>query len=240
MRTLVVLLSLCASTALAATLDEDVQHYIAIFQGNDAAAHNRAVEELAWMGLSDPRLFDMLEQKVLAEARAAATIRAEKDRVARYMRALGFSGQDKYIPTLLRFQDDMIYGRYARDALIQREWYRKWNPIISSRASFDPQLSDVDNRILNMLGSDDLMLMPIAAKRADFAPNDRTLALMADEVRKRYQTSEVDPDRLDAVAWMVKALAKTMAYDDLLLEVRSNAPDRKVRNTAESALRHAR
>jgi hypothetical protein len=229
-----------ASGALAASLEEDVQRYIAVFQGNDAAAHNKSVEELAWMGLSDPRLFDMLEQKVLAEAKAAANTRAEKDRVARYMRALGFSGQDKYMPTLLRFQDDMIYGRYARDALIQREQYRKWNPIISSRASFDPQLSDDDNRIMNMLHSDDLVLMRLAAKRAYFAPNDRTLALMADEVRKRYLTSEIDPDRLDAIAWMVKALSKTIAYDDLLQEVRSNAPDRKVRNTADSALRHAR
>lgn len=229
-----------ASGAAAATLEEDVQRYIAIFTANDGAAHNKAVEELAWMGLSDPRLFDMLEQKVLAEAAAAANTRTEKDRVARYMRALGFSGQEKYVPTLRRFQDDTIYGRYARDALNQRGQYEKWNPIISSRASFDPQLSDDDNRVMNMLRSDDLLLMRIAAKRAYFAPNDRVLALVADEVRKRYLTSETEADRLDAIAWMVKALTKTTAYDDLLQEVRSNAPDRKLRNTADSALRHAR
>src|SRR5262245_57314193 len=79
--------ALCSvSGALAATLEDDVQRYIAVFQKPDAAAHNKAVEELAWMGLSDPRLFDMLEQKILAEHVAAANTRAEKDRVARYIR----------------------------------------------------------------------------------------------------------------------------------------------------------
>jgi len=229
-----------AAGALAASLEEDVQRYIAIFQQPDAAAHNKAVEELAWMGLSDPRLFDMLEQKILAEAAAAANTRAEKDRVARYIRALGFSGQEKYVPTLQRFENHMVYNRYAKDALNQRPQYEKWNPIISDRATFDPRLSDDDNRIMNMLGSDDLMLMRIAAKRAYFAPNDTVLAQVADQVRKRYATSELDPERRDAVAWMVKALARTTQYDDLLAEVKSGAPDHKVRNTAASALQHAR
>jgi hypothetical protein len=240
MRTLVVLLSLCASTAQAATVDEDVQHYIGVFQGGDTAAHNQAVEELAWKGLSDPRLFDMLERKILAEHAAAANTRAEKDRVARYIRALGFSGQQKYLPTLRRFEKSFVYDRYATDALIQRPQYERWNPIISERATFDPRLSDDDNRIMNMLRSDDLMLMRIAAKRAYFAPNDTVLAQMADQVRQRYATSEPDPERRDAVAWMVKALARTTQYDDLLAEVKSGAPDHKVRNTAASALLHAR
>lgn len=231
--------ALCfAASAGAATLEEDVQRYIAVFQGSDAAAHNKAVEELAWMGISDPRLFDMLEQKILAEHVAAAETRHEKDRVARYIRALGFSGQEKYVPTLRRMEANDIYGRYARDALIQRPQYEKWNPIISSRASFDPQLSDDDNRVMNMLRSEDLMLMRIAAKRAYFAPNDRVLAQMAEQVRKHYRT--VEPENIDPVNWMIKSLGKTSAYDDLLQEVKANATEWRVKNAADSALRHAR
>jgi len=246
-----------APVAAAATLEEDVQRYIAVFQGSDAAEHNRAVEELAWMGISDPRLFDMLEQKILAENVAAASTRAEKDRVARYVRALGFSGQEKYLPTLRRFADDAVYGRYARDALTQRPQYEKWNPIISNRATWDPALSDDDNRILNMLRSDDLLLMRVAAKRAYFAPNDRVLAQVAEQLRNRYATLDSIAEQvrqryptdkhsvfvelrasIDALQWMIKALGKTTAYDDLLQEVKANAP--VLQYAADSALRHPR
>jgi hypothetical protein len=229
---------LLAPAAAAATLEEDVQRYIAVFQGNDAAAHNKAVEELAWMGLYDERLFDLLEQKILAEAAAVAGNREEKNRVARYIRALGFSGQDKYVPTLKRFVKDPTYDRYAREALDQQPQYKRWNPIISSRAGFDPKLSDDDNRIMNMLRSDDLLLMRVAAKRAYFAPDERTLWVIAEQVEKHYMTTS--PEEVDAVSWMVKALSKTTSHDRLLQEVKKGAPERKVRNSADSALRHAR
>lgn len=230
--------SILAGPALAASLEEDVQRYIAVFQQPEAAAHNKAVEELAAMGLSDPRIYDPLEKRILAEHKAVEATRGEKDRIARYMRALGFSGQEKYLPTLRSFLGNPVYERYAKDALVQQPDYQRWNPIISSRATFDPQLSDDDNRMMNMLRSDDLMLMRIGAKRAYFAPNDKALAVIAEQVGKRYAQS--DPERADAVAWMVKALGKTTAYDDLLQQVKANAPDRKVRNAADSALRHVR
>jgi len=236
---LAVIALLCfASGAPAATPEEDVQRYVAIFRQADAAAHNKAVEELASMGLSDPRIYDPLEKRILAEHKAVEAERAEKDRVARYIRALGFSGQEKYLPTLRSFLGNPVYERYAKDALQQQPDYQRWNPIISSRASFDPQLSDDDNRVMNMLRSDDLMLMRIAAKRVYFAPNDQALAQIAEQVRKRYLQS--DPERVDAVAWLVKALGRTIAYDDLLQEVKASAPDRKVRNAADSALRRKR
>ena len=235
-----------AGPSLAASLEEDVQRYIAIFQGPDAASHNRAVEELAAMGLSDPRIYDPLEKRILAEHQAVENQRGEKDRVARYIRALGFSGQEKYTPTLRRFVDNPVYQRYAREALQQQPDYQRWNPIISARESFDPSLSDDDNRVMNMLRSDDLMLMRIAGKRVYFAPHDRTLARVAEQVRKHYSFTPTfdnaapDLERLDAVAWLVKALGKTTAYDDLLQQVRESAPTRKVRSAADSALRHVR
>jgi hypothetical protein len=229
---------LAAGAACAATVDEDVERYVAIFQGNDTALHNKSVEELAWKGISDPRLFDLLERRALAEHKAAEGVRAEKDRVARYIRALGFSGQEKYRPTLRFFENDPVYQRYARDALEQQPQYARWNPQISSRAGFVPGLSDDRNRVMNMIRSEDLMLARVGAKRAYFDPDDATLDLIAEKLRGRYQTS--DPEHVDAVAWLVKALGKTRRHDALLEDVKANAPDRKVRNAADSALRHVR
>ena len=240
MRGFLALLVALPAWGFAATVEEDVQRYIAVFQGADAEQHNRAVEDLAWMGLSDPRLFDLLERKILDEAQAARAIRAEKDRVARYIRALGFSGQAKYVPTLTRLQDDRVYQRYAVQALQERPHYERWNPVISSRATFDPARSDDANRVMNMLRADDLLLVRIGAKRAYFAPDDAILDEVARVLETRFRQPAEGPEQLDAVAWLAKALSKTSRYDGLLEQAMGEAPDRKVRNAAASALRHRR
>ena len=231
-------ISLLAGAAGAATPEEDVQRYIAVFQGNDAALHNKSVEELGWMGLSDPRLFDIIERRLLAEHDRARPERAEKDRVARYFRALGFSGQAKYQRTLVKFTSDSVYHRYATQALNDLPHYERWNPVISSRASFDPAVSDDVNRVRNMLRAQDLLLVRVGAKRAYFQPDEAILDVIAERVRGQYSAS--DPEHVDAVAWMVKALGKTRRHDALLEQVKASAPDRKVRNAADSALRHVR
>ena len=238
MRRLLALLLSLPLWSFGATLEEDVQRYVAVFQGDDAALHNKSVEELAWMGLSDPRLFDLIERRLLADHDRARNERAEKDRVARYFRALGFSGQPKYQPTLVRFTSDAVYHRYATQALNDLPHYERWNPVISSRASFDPRLADDANRVRNMLRAQDLLLVRVGAKRAYFQPDEAMLDLIAERVRGQYGVS--DPEHVDAVAWMIKALGKTRRHDALLEQVKSGAPDRKVRNAADSALRHVR
>lgn len=238
MRCLLALLLSLPAWSFAATVEEDVQRYVAVFQGNDGSLHNKSVEDLAWMGLSDPRLFDVIERRLLAEHERARFERAEKDRVARYIRALGFSGQPKYVATISRFEKDDVYHRYATTALQELPQYERWNPLISNRATFDPARSDDINRVMNMLRAEDLMLVRVGAKRAYFQPDDAMLDLIAERVRSQYSVS--DPGHVDAVAWMIKALGKTTRHDALLEQVKAGAPDRKVRNAADSALRHVR
>jgi hypothetical protein len=231
--------SILAGPALAASPEEDVQRFIAIFQQSDATAQNRAVEDLAWMGLSDLRLFDPIEQRILAEERAARESRAEKDRIARYMRALGFSGRPKYRSTLNRFTLDQVYMRYADQAIKDLPYYQRWNPIISARADWDPNLSDEANRVMNMLRSDDLLLQRIAAKRVWFGIQDEpALDLLAARLRDAYP-KEWQGEEADSVAWMAKALGRADKgkYRSLLDEVVAGSPTRGVRNQAASALR---
>lgn len=209
-----------SAAALAATPDEDVNHYVAIFKSDDAKAHNESVESFAWKGLSDPRLFDVIEKRLLDEHAAARNNRDDKNRVARYIRALGFSGQAKYKPTISSFLQDPVYQRYAQDALENMETYGKWNAIISDRTKFNPKISDDANRVINMLRADDMMLKRIGAKRVYFGQREpEVVAVLAQQVKANY----VDPDRqyVDVVAWLVKGLgsARDEQYRPLLEEV---------------------
>ena len=227
---------LFATNALAATAEEDITSYVRIFSG-DASLHSEASDTLVWKGLSDTRIFDIIEKRLLADATAARTDKQEKNRVARYLRDLGFSGQPKYIPTSQKCVADDAYERYAKTALLDLPDYQRWNPIISNRASFDPKLSDDTNRVMNMLRADDFMLKRIGAKRVYYKHQEpEVLDLLAKELKANY--SKADQNNADAVAWMVKALGQPLLakYKPVIEDVAANARDEKVTKHANKVL----
>ena len=236
----VLLLSLLPALAPAATLEEDVDGLVKVF-GGDKSQHVAAVRTLAWMGVSDARVFDVVERLLRADAGAAAGNRTEQDRVAHYVRALGFSGNPKYMPTLQGYAGDRTYGRAAANALRDFPQYERWNPIISNRAGFDPKLSDDVNRVMNMLAADDLQLKGLGARRIYHAPHHEEVLLerLAQEAKANY-TKSGDPESSDAIAWMLKALgsARNPKYVALLEEAARGASDRRIRNGAAAGLKY--
>jgi hypothetical protein len=88
--------------SFAASPEEDVARYVQIFSG-DKSLHSDAADAFAWIGLSDTRIFDIIERRLLEEHEAAQSDRDEKSRVARYIRAPGFSGQSKYAQVALDY-----------------------------------------------------------------------------------------------------------------------------------------
>lgn len=229
---------LVSGAAIAAAPEEDVAQYIAIFSG-DTNRHNAAVESLAWKGISDPRVYDVIERRILDEAQNARFNKEGKNRVARYIRALGFSGQSKYMATINKFASDRAYDRHAATAMKELPLYEMWNPVISDRSSFDQKYSDDVNRILNMLRSSDMQLKRIGAKRVYFAEKDDVLLeRLAKELQANYQSVENSEIEVDTVSWMVKALgsARNSKYRPLIEEVAAQARSRKVAKYAKQAL----
>ena len=225
--------------AAAASVEDDVQRYIQIFSG-EKNLHNDAADTFSWMGLSDTRLFDIVERRLLEDADASRDNRNERNRVARYIRSLGFSGQTKYEPTIKKFLGDVGYNRFAQAALQDLPDYNKWNPIISNRSSFDPKFSDNVNRVANMLRSDDLLLQRVGAKRVYFdSKDDILLELLAQKLRTNYARTDLnDRERSDSVAWQAKALgsSKNDKYVALLQEVGEKAVAQHVVKHAKEAL----
>lgn len=231
------LVLMTAGQVFAATLEEDVARYVAIFNA-DPELHGPASETLAYAGLSDPRVFDAVERLLLRDAPLATDPLAKK-RVAHYLRALGFSGQPKYLPTLERFRANMDYERYARTAIQESPNYGRWNPVISNRATFDPKLGDDVNRVLNMLRSDDLTLKRLGAKRVYFANRDEVLLeQLARDLTANFRSSSTDSETVDCIAWLAKGLgaAKAERYRPLLQEVAASAPNNKIREHAKLTL----
>lgn len=242
MRTIVaVLLSLLVSGfANAGSLEEDVQNLVKVFSG-DKSAHVPAVRTLAWLGISDAQVYDIVEQRLKEDADPARGNRGEQDRVAHYIRALGFSGNPKYLPTLNSFQSDRTYARATRNALEEFPQYQKWNPVISNRATFDAKYSDEVNRIMNMFASEDVQLKGLGARRIYHGKHHDEVLLdrLAAEAKANYAKS-ADAETNDAIAWMLKALgsARNPKYVALLEEAVRGASDRKIRNGAAAGLKY--
>jgi hypothetical protein len=230
---------LFSNLSIAATPDEDLEQYVKIFSGHPAF-HSEAADTLEWKGLSDTRLFDIIEQRLQSDYVAANNDRQEKNRVARYMRALGYSGQQKYAATLQKYVRDPIYGRYADSALKDIPIYQKWNVIISNRSAFDPKYSDDTNRIMNMLRSDDIFLQRIGAKRVYFTTQDKDVYdFLATLVSSKLQQSNYgDREAQDTFAWMVKALggSKDPKYVALITEVANTSRSSAISRHAREAL----
>ncbi len=230
-------LTLCFSLFVnAATPDDDAAPYIKIFAG-DKSLHHTITEDVEWMGLSDPKLFDPIEQRLLSEYEHAKIYSAERNRIARYIKDLGYSGQSKYIPTLKIMAADVTYERYAESALKDNIRYQKWNSIISNRANFDEKNSDDANRVANMLRADDLELNALGARQVyfKFFKNAYLVDLLAQKVKASYMLAEDAPGELaQAVAWMVRGLssARDEKYYALVLKIESDAPNKTVRKHA--------
>ncbi len=229
---------LAAGPAAADTVEQDVDRYVAMFNG-DASRHPASAESLGWMGLSSERLFDSIEKRLLQDAPALdlRKIKIERQRVAWYIRALGYSGQPKYKPTIERFLEDRDYLVYSKNALRDQPIYQRWNPQISDRAKFDASQSDDVNRAMNMVRSDDFRLKELGAKRVYYG-NARAkplYELLAAEIRANYLRD--DNTIADPLAWMIKALASSrdVAYKALVEEIIEKAPHAHVVRHARSA-----
>lgn len=236
----VTVLACLAFAASAATPEEDVQRYMLALD-DDLTNTDKLVDELAWKGISDTRVFDILEERLVGESPdARRRNKRDRSKIGHYIRGLGYSGNDKYVPTISKYREDRAYARYAAQALVDLQYYARWNPIISSRESFDPRYSDDANRVRNMLRADDPLLQRLGAKSVYFR-NTRDAALL-DLVAERLLVAYKDiPTRehADAVSWMVKSLGKSgdKKYVPVLKEVSAGTRDGQVSREVESWLR---
>lgn len=244
------LLLLCVfnSTVFAGYAEEEaaeVQRYIEVLQGPSIQLHRDACNELQWKGVTDERLYDLIQAKLEAIL-ASPDIERSGEKVetaAWYAKGLGSSGMGKYLPTLQKMagMKNRKLQRYANEGIEKIGQYKKWNPIISNKKNFQVAEPLQDNRFANMLRSDDWELKTIATKRIHYEHlyNEYLLDILRDELLESYQAADTTPARVDGYKWMVKALAgsRNRKYYDSLKEVESNMKHRKLRAYVAKAIK---
>lgn len=227
------------SPSLAMDKNEKIDNYLSIFKSNDIKKEKTACNELQWSGLTDTRLFDAIEKKY----HSIDTEQYDKiklDLAAYYLKALGASGQSKYRQTLQQSTESKQkkIRRHGKIALDNLENYARWNKIISQPSASDPSASNVITRFNNMINSDEWELRRIASKRIyhEHLFDEKILNTLNQKITEVYKIEISGRVAIDALNWMMKALASTgdKKYLPTLEEVSENGYHYKNKSYAQS------
>jgi len=231
-------------TALAAYAEPQTpEEFVQIFQSGTQVQQEKAAEALEWAGISSPQLFDLVEAvalKTLPQATDKVTINFESYLVM----ALGYSGNEKYRPTIQKIINEAPHKKlkkYGQEALTALPTYTKFNPIIAPKSWPENVHPSINQRIVNMLNSDDTELMRLGAKRVHNALNysPELLVALKNAIERNYK-NKLEGERLDAVAWLCKALAgsRNTEYKNTIEKVSTDASEAKLRSYANKYLNY--
>jgi hypothetical protein len=226
----------------SADRSKEVERYVEIFSSGTLSRQITAAKEITRSGLSDPKLFDLLNEKLL-DNYLQVSGPDHLDYLAWLCKALASSGLQQYKPTLEKVAETTTepkLERYVRQSLDLFEQYAEINKIISDEGNASPDRDPEVVKIINMLKSDMMKLKRDAAKmvvRRDF-PDPVIYEIINDELRAGY-SSITDSIAIDTMAWLCKALANSgnPLHKETLKEIAASSNNLKLAMNADKALK---
>lgn len=243
LRSLLVSFALAFGCAVQAVVPETPEEFVRVFQSGSQLEQEKAAQVLEWAGLSSPQLFDLVEAdllKVLPQANDKVTA----NYVAHLTKALSYSGNEKYRATIEKIiaeAPNSKVKKYAKLSLPKLSEYARLNPLIAPQAWPAAEHPSLNQRLANMLKSNDTELIRLAAKRMHYTLSypPELLALLNTTIEQNY-LQPVEGERLDAIAWACRALAgsRTPEYKPTIEKVAAGATTRGLRSYAKKYLKY--
>lgn len=222
------------------SVDEQIDHYLEVLArgGNDQKI--QMLKGLQWSGISDPRLFDPVAEQVESRYLEGNLNKPEIQLIAHQIRALGYSGNDKYNDLLRRVESDAAdkrFRKHAKKALIELDQFSLWNMKIRIADAPTEGKSVEIATYMKMLSVDDPAVQRLGA-RAIYAQrlNDPDLInVAAQQLEDMYNRPGLDKTGQDTAAWLCKAIGQSGNFDhvDLLSRVAAESQYKKVRKHAQ-------
>ena len=205
---------------------------------------------IKWSGISDTRLFDPIETRLL-EIINGKLKRDDTQYVSWLVQLLAFSGQTKYLPTLQGIQDGSIGKglppkllRHTESSIAVLPDFNRWNPIIYANLDQVTEGSLERQRVINMLNSTEDSLVRVGASFVyDFYFSDKEIVELVNRLLLEKHSQATNNDELsESVAWLCKALGETdnPEYVATLEAVKSNATVGSVKRWSDKSLRKLR
>ncbi|MBV1788278.1 hypothetical protein KQ940_09440 [Marinobacterium sp. D7] len=238
------LVAVCMAQQVAAfqTNEERIASYVSQLGGNNHEQQQQMLSRLQWSGLSDPALFDVIEQGLLEQYQADD--RTLTGLMSHYARALGYSGNDKYRQTLALVSEqasDSKLRSHAKRALSDLTRFSEWWSLLPGQPTPEPGQSIEVATYMQMLNTNNVFVQRLAA-RAIFHEHIADAGLLkrsAELIEEKYLDGGMDGETEDTIAWLCKAIGQNAAtrYRDFLAQVAEKTPSRKIAKYAGSYVR---
>ena len=235
---LILLLSYSQAYAFT-TVDEQIDHYLGVLETGNYQQKIDVLKGLAWSGVTSPRLYDELEKQSLDQYLETNQNKRTINVLSHMIRALAFSGNEKYRNTLEEIKINGVNKnnrQHAEKALIQ---LNKFKFLVARIAASDFSIEGKPVEVaiyMKMLSVDNMYVQRLAAQGVfhDNLRDPDLLALTAEKLKVLYMQPGLDREALDTVAWLCKAIGQSgeSAYKELLLEIAAKSPYKKIKKYA--------
>ena len=227
------------SPALSA--NDEVEYFIKYFSDKSQVVSKEVYGQLEFSGITDTRLFDIVEQRFIEESKAKSA--AAIDHLAWLSKALAYSGQSKYLDTLktaLKSTNNVKLKKYLEESIERSPLFSVWNVDIS-RDTANLRGEDLyRKRVLNMLRSSDSFLVMFGAKRVWFHhPTDSEFVRVASErLMETYNRPNPTVRDVDAIGWLCNVLGKASnpEYKPLLEKIIKESKNSRIVHYAKMNL----
>lgn len=220
----------------------EIDSLMAQLSSSSSIERINAAKIITRSGLTDDRLYAKVAI-MLKKGYAAGADHDHVDEMSWLCKALAASGNTKYRPLLeevaANAPSDKL-RRYAEQSEGLIEEYAKRSQVLNDTGGWDKSLSAEENRLLNMLGSDDLKLRRDAAKmivrRGKTDP--KVFDAAADSLTGMAKDIRNESLYIDTMAWLCKALAASgdSKYIAALKEVQAASDNSKLNSYVSKAL----
>ncbi len=236
---------LLASVSAASAQFEDVDYFTKQLSSDSMQQRTNAAKRITRSGLTDPKLFDMI-QDMLLKGYTGSPFNADlMDEMSWFCKALASSGDTAYAATLSQVASSTTSSklkRHATKSLEQLNVYAKRNQIMNADLGTDDTLSTEEKKLIAMVRSQDAVLIRDASKMTyrNPLPGDAVTDAINDVLLKTYGNTSVNSRTMnDALAWMCKALGNSgkAKYRATLTEVIDKTTSDKLRKHAKKSIR---
>ncbi|MDH5736980.1 MAG: hypothetical protein OEZ23_01655 [Gammaproteobacteria bacterium] len=230
-------LALIAQLVMTHAFASESQKFINYFSNSERGDIRSIVEDMYWSGITDARLYNMIEKEVKAsyqdDSKAAQEINSW------LVKALAISGNKKYLATLQDIEtnaNSKKLRKHTTNAIEMLNEYSVWVPIMNKGVSDLSESKRDRKRVQNMLESNNSEMIRIGAKRVyhDYTSDAALLASVEKSLLLNHSKSD-DSVHVDAMAWLIKALAESLnnKYKSSLEKVAAETTNKKIRKYAE-------
>lgn len=214
---------------------ERVDSFVKLLNSSDYKGQEQMLNRLQWSGLSDPALFDVIEKRLLEHYKVQGLDSSIRKVMAYHVRALGYSGNDKYRATIAEVRQnavDSTVKKHAKKALTDLSRWSQWHSLMTLEPIPTAGQSIEVATYLQMLDTENVYVQRLAA-RAIFherITDSQLLNKAVEIIRSQYMDGGIDGQAEDTIAWLCKAvgLNAPSQYRAFLSEVSEQSPSRKI------------